>query len=810
MKRFFKKSGVLVRKLKKGILAKKRYLTYREKREIDKRLVLLESQHGRSLDGNVFAVLEELNQNADYRDFRTVVSATKENKAGFSRMLKQKGMTGVRLVTYGSPAYFKVLATAGWLVNDNTFIFCFIKRKGQVYLNTWHGTPLKTLGKRSKSEYATIGNAQKTFLDSDYVVYPNEFTKNVMLRDYCMENLGTFQPLLCGYPRNIAFFKTESAKELRRKYNLDQKTVYAYLPTWRGTIGNVADEEQEQRLYGYLRELDKRLDERCILYVKMHTVSKTVLSFEGFSHIFPFPKEETYEFLNATDGLITDYSSIMFDYAVSGKKIILFPYDYEQYEAERGLYFPLKELPFPQVTDAKELSEQMHLPKNYDDSEFLKKFCPYDGPDAAKLLCRHVFGKTPSVKESPIPDNHKENVLLYCGDLALNGVTVSIQNLLASLDTSAKNYTLLVKTSEIKKNAFRLLELPEGVNYLGFSECKSQNLCDTLRFKLWTGKHPIGKYEKLRPMLARLGAADAARIIGGARVNTVVHFNGYSNHMTLIFEAFSCRRVIYAHNDMDAELRTRIRMKREILSNAYRTYDAVAVVTPDLLEPIAKVATTTSFGHEPSIRVVRNVIDYRGIQKKGALPLTMDEQTKVFPEQVDLNDICRDSRVKIITIGRFSPEKGHKRLMEQYASLLSEYPDSILIILGSRGVLYQETVEYAKSLGLSDRLVIVYYLSNPYPLLKSCDYFIFPSYYEGFGLVLAEADILGVPCVSTDIVGPKQFMERYGGKLVQNSEEGVRQALAMCMSREKLPLLAVDYEKYNREAVQEFLQVISE
>lgn len=805
-----KKAFGYLKKIKRGILQRKRYLTYYEKEPVDKTCVLLESQHGRSLDGNVYAVLAELAKNEAYKGFKLYVSAEPENVRKFTALLAKNHLTGVTVVKRGTNRYFKLLATAGYLVNDNTFIYCFIKRKEQIYLNTWHGTPLKTLGRSSKSEYWSIGNAQKTFLDADYVLYPNEFTMEHMVEDYMVGNIGQFTPLLSGYPRNTIFFDKAAGEELRKKYALDGKIVYAYLPTWRGTIGNVSSEEQDARLLAYFKELDRKLSDHTLIYVKMHTVSASNISLDGFSHILPFPKEETYEFLNAMDGLITDYSSVFFDFAVTGKKIVLFPYDLEEYEAERGFYFPLSELPFPQVRDTDGLAAELSLGKNYDDSSFLARFCAYDSADAAEKLCRHVFLNEKAVKEVPLPNNGKENVLLYCGDLALNGVTVSIQNLLANVDVTAKNYIVLVKTGEVKKNAFRLLEFPEGVTYLGFSNCMSLNVPDTLAFKLWTRKRPIGTYEKMRPVLDRLAKHDYERIAGRAKIDTAIHFNGYANHITLIIGAFPCRRVIYAHNDMDAELNTRITMKREILSNAYRTYDAVAVVTEDIIPAIQKVAGfAAEYGHEPNITVVKNVINYRKIQMLGEKELVLDEETTMNISEERLREILASDAQKLITIGRFSPEKGHKRLMEQFADLYPAHPDTYLIILGSRGVLYQETLAFAEKLGVGDHLIIIQYLSNPYALLKQCQYFVFPSFYEGFGLVLAEADILGVPCISTDIVGPKRFMERYGGRLVENSDAGVREALLCCMEKRFDSLLTVDYEEYNKEAVEAFLRVSS-
>lgn len=796
-------------KLKRSLLKRKRYYAYLEKLPVNPKVVLLESQHGRTLDGNVFAVLTELCQNEAYADLKLYVSAAPQNCEKFKALLQKSGFTKVKVLSTKSYGYFKIMATAGYLVNDNTFIHCFVKREEQIYLNTWHGTPLKTLGKRSKSEYFSIGNAQRNFLDSDYVVYPNEFTMNHMIEDYMLANIGQFTPLLTGYPRNTVFFDTEGREKMREKYGFSGKTVYAYLPTWRGTLGKVSRAE-DNRLMNYFRELDALMTDDQILYVKMHTVSVSRISLEEFSHIHLFPEEETYAFLNAMDGLITDYSSVFFDFAVTGKKIILFPYDLEQYESQRGFYFPLSELPFPQVFDTEALCAEMRKGKEYDDTEFLNTFCAYDSADATEKLCRHVFRKEACVKEAKVPDNGKDNVLMYCGDFALNGVTVSINNLLANLDLTEKNYTILVKTEEIRKNPFRLLELPEGVNWLGFLNNMSLKFTDTLRFKLWTGKHNIGSYKRMRPILEKLGKNDYRRIAGRARITTAVHFNGYSNHTTLIMGGFPCHKVIFAHSDMDAELNTRINMKREILCNAYRTFDAVAVVTEGIVPAIEKVGNyMTKYGHTPNIQVVKNVIDYQKIVTMGEQEIAFDKTTAVNIGRARLLEILESDATKIINVGRFSPEKGHFRLMQQFARLLPEYPDSYLILLGSRGVLYKQTLAEAKRLNVEDHIIIVHYMSNPYPLIKKCDSFVFSSFYEGFGLVLVEADILGVPCVSTDIVGPKHFMEQYGGRLVENSDEGVAEALRMCMSRQLTGCLDVDYMQYNKEAVESFLQTIT-
>lgn len=98
-------------------------------------------------------------------------------------------------------------------------------------------------------------------------------------------------------------------------------------------------------------------------------------------------------------------------------------------------------------------------------------------------------------------------------------------------------------------------------------------------------------------------------------------------------------------------------------------------------------------------------------------------------------------------------------------------------------------------------------VSNPFAVMKQCDYSILSSYYEGFGLAVVEADIVGLSVVSTDITGPRGFMKKYGGSLVENSQKGIENGFEMLYNNE-VKRLNVDYDEYNREALEEFESVI--
>lgn len=82
----------------------------------------------------------------------------------------------------GSVAYYHALSRAGYLVNDTSFPGRFIKKEGQIYLNTWHGTPLKKMGRDNRPEMVTMGNVQRNLLDSDYLVFPNQFMEEKNVR----------------------------------------------------------------------------------------------------------------------------------------------------------------------------------------------------------------------------------------------------------------------------------------------------------------------------------------------------------------------------------------------------------------------------------------------------------------------------------------------------------------------------------------------------------------------------------------------------------------------------------------------------
>ena len=155
----------------------------------------------------------------------------------------------------------------------------------------------------------------------------------------------------------------------------------------------------------------------------------------------------------------------------------------------------------------------------------------------------------------------------------------------------------------------------------------------------------------------------------------------------------------------------------------------------------------------------------------------------------------------MINIGRYSKEKGHERLIRAFDRFWKEHRDTYLIIVGGNGILYEKTCAFARQMESGNHIVLIRTMSNPMPLMKSCDFFIMSSFYEGLPIVLMEANILGLAEAACDVPGPSCFLRKYGGTLLENSEDGVLKGMEL-FEQGKIAPMNVDYEKINRNSIE--------
>ncbi len=776
------------------------YLKYYYKGKIEDNYILIESKQGADLAGNMFYTLKEIVEN--HKEYKVFLPVTPQSKNNIEKMLKTYNFNNVQIVLYKSFDYYKVLATAKYLFNDTTFPKVFTKREGQVYTNTWHGTPLKKMGKDVVNRRYAVGNVKRNLMFSDYLVYPNEEMKDKMVSAYGLKNLYNGTILNAGYPRNAIFFNRESEKKLRKKYKLENKQVIVYMPTWRGIMTARKQDEQLGEIIDLMRYMEEHLNDNQILYVKMHVLVQKALKFGDFKHIKGFPTGvETYEMLNVADTLITDYSSVFFDFANTGKKIVLYTYDEEDYTRTRGFYYSLQDLPFPKVKTPDELVKEINLPKNYDDTKFRKEFCTYDNIGAPKALVDFVLeGKeSNNVKTEKLHKDNKDNVLIYCSTLALNGMTSSLLSLMNVIDLNKENIIFSFRQKALSYYPMRLTKLPENTDVFpistGYIYSFKEAIADVLFYNLNINTRFVKKY------IDRMYKREVKRLFGNAKFDKVIHFTGYEKKITGLFERFDAKRAIFVHNDMVSEIKTKGNQHYKTLKEAYNKYDRVVAVSEDIVEPIKKIS-----GRDDNIVIVNNAHDYKTILNKSEMDIEYSNTTVSNVSKKVLEKLLDTDYTKFINIARFSPEKGQKRLIDAFEKFYNKNPKSLLIIIGGYGKLYEDLHEYIKHLNCRYNVILIRSIDNPFPILKRCDLFILSSFYEALGLVLLEADTCGVPCFSTDVRGPRGFMKEHNGMLVENSEEGILKGMNDFMEG-KIKPMNFDAEKYNQKVKEQYEKI---
>lgn len=762
--------------------------------DVDAKMVFIESRNGRDIAGNMLRILLEIR--AQYGgEYRIITAARKESMETVKGIASAYHLEDVKICEYESVEYFKYLWRAKYLFNDTTFPSCFIKKPEQVYTNTWHGTPLKMMGKYSASDCDKMSNVQRNLLFSDYFVVPNTYYEDKMCEAYAMKNLYQGIVLHEGYPRNTVFFDDKMRQETRARYNLDDKKVYIYMPTFREQGSRHQDDAQRKALLQYFEILDKRLQDDEVFYVKLHYFVREGMDLSGFQHIVDFPTGiETYEFLNTADCLVTDYSSVFYDFANTGRKIIRFVYDEETYNHNRGEYEQPVELPFPKVYTAEELAEELHKPVHYDDAAFRAMYDTFDNRDATSKLVRHIIGGEKCCEEVSLHSS-KEKVLLYGGSLALNGITTSLRSLLNYVEDD-REYYICWSMNALRGKPENIQRIRSYNGLLGVTGEVAMTMQEEIAKFLYYKRNKESAW--VHKQLKRMYERENQRWFGALNFSTYIQFNGYDKMIIGMFQYAKGRRIIFVHNDMVQECATK---NNHLLTykNAYQNYDKVAAVSQSVVGPIVRIS-----GRKDNVVVVGNVHDYKGILKKAEKPIEFQAKTVVtcgYPG--GLNEFMEKHSLRVVTIGRFSAEKDHAKLIEAFERFHMLHPKVGLIIIGGYGPQYNKTLaQVAKSSYWKD-IVVIRECNNPMAILKRCNLFVMTSLYEAQPVVLLEAAVLGIPEFATRCEATEVLMNRYNGYLVENTVEGVCAGLEAYL-RGEVGTMKIDWKQYNERAVAQF------
>lgn len=745
------------------------YFFFREFVKIEDKVILYESYHGASISCNPYAMFLFMKNDRRFSGYKHVWILTSPSNVSEER---------ASIVQRGSIQHAYYLVKSKYLINNNSFLPYVSKQKNQIYINTWHGTPIKSLGKDIKGSYAANRNVYRNLLQCDYFLSPNKYTTDKFLASNDVDTIFSGTIIENGYPRNDFMFASSDKKEqLQQLLQLDKnKKTILYAPTFRGS--HTSANANTNRYTDLIIRLQEECSEKFNILTKLHhTQSSENLDVATVPHDI-----ETNELLSIVDVLITDYSSIAFDFLALKRPILYYAFDLEEYTKERGLYFDLDEMAGVVCRDEVSIVNELNTIDSFMDFHKksyeinIDKFASYDdGNVTSKVMDTIFFNKKSSTNNYTITTNSKKKMLIYAGGFLNNGITSSAIALLSKIEYDKFEIYIIFNGHSKEENYLRLLNnISPEVKVLYYVQGRNR-LTQMIHQSLF-----IDNQEKMYQ-------DEYYRIFADTRFDIAIDYSGYGSFWPGVIGYSPCKtKYIYLHSDMKKESKRRAHLANyDLLEFLYHNYfDKLITVSESSFQ--ANIENYPEL--EDKIAVVNNPINAQNILALSKL------------------DSFDENKTNFINIGRYSTEKGQDRLLKSFKNISMQRDDIHLYLVG-HGPLHNKLNALVSRHNLRDKVTITGNLENPFPLLKKCDCFILSSHYEGQGLVLLEALILGVPCVSTDIDGPRSILRDGQGLLVEDSEEGLAFGMSEFIEG-RVPFKEFDYKGYSDTAMNEFYAIM--
>ncbi len=368
---------------------------------VNNNLIIFESNVGRNYSGNPRYIYEEMvKQGIDKKlTFVWILEDPETEIPGITIKVKRSRLK-----------YYYYLARAKIWIFDTRDPSHIIKRKQVYYIQTWHGTPLKKLGMDLDDVFMAGKGDIKTYKKNmfhdtrkwDFLLSQNEYSTEVFKRAFAFSNEESKEIWTYGYPRNDVLTTkntNESINKIKEELNIpNDKKVLLYAPTWRD------NEFHKRSTYKFVTAMDfdllkEKLSKDYVIIVKYHYLVVENIDwskYEGFVYTYG-PEKDIADLYLVSDMLITDYSSVMFDYSILNRPMFFFMYDLEAYRDElRGFYFDiLKELPGPLSKTTEDLINDIMM---YDKSlyqekyrAFQNKYNKYDDGKASQRVVERIL-----------------------------------------------------------------------------------------------------------------------------------------------------------------------------------------------------------------------------------------------------------------------------------------------------------------------------------------------------------------------------------------------------------------------------------
>ncbi len=378
--------------------------------QMESKTVIFETFSGKGYSDSPRAVYEFMKQDDRYADY-TFLWIFKDPEE--YRWLEADR---TKLVKYQSKACEKALQKAKYWIFNYRALDHWVPTKRQVYVQCWHGVPLKRLGydiQSSDNAMNSLSEIQDKYRwDTKrfkYLLSSCEFSSEKFQSAWNLKAFHKENAILeVGYPRNdfLVNHTEDDVLQIREKLGLteavaDEKKLILYAPTWR--------DNQHDASQGYtydvnvdFQEWQEQLGDSYIILFRAHYLVANSFDFAAYDGFVRDVSgvDDINELYVVSDMLITDYSSVFFDYAILDRPILFYMYDLEHYRDEmRGFYLTLEELPGEIVQkDPKVLEKIQELcpadskeAPNAEHTEFNQRFNSLNDGRASERLVEEVF-----------------------------------------------------------------------------------------------------------------------------------------------------------------------------------------------------------------------------------------------------------------------------------------------------------------------------------------------------------------------------------------------------------------------------------
>lgn len=349
--------------------------------------ILFVSFGGKKFDDSPKAIYDEIINNQEFSEYELCWAFDNVNQFDIP-----KG----RKICINSFSYLLyALSSKIWITNSSIEKGMKFKKKHTYYVNTWHGIPLKKIGSDELGKNEKHGLGSKESSTANLVTSQSAYDQAIFTRLF---KVDIHNVIVSGLPRNdiLVNHDKKDIEAYKKKIGIPlDKKVILYAPTYREFTYTLKDGVVQQMPLR-MKELKEKLSDNYILLFRAHYEVAKVLDITFDDFIIDVSNYPTLsDLMISADILLTDYSSMIFDFSILEKPIVLYCYDLEEYMSKRGMYFDIRDLKLPLTVHQDELYELIQKEDTQSVSKLKEKYCIDNGTASKQVikLIKNARGK---------------------------------------------------------------------------------------------------------------------------------------------------------------------------------------------------------------------------------------------------------------------------------------------------------------------------------------------------------------------------------------------------------------------------------